>query len=225
MDTVLRDKLLGKFIVFDGPDGCGKTTQLQRFADDLTTGGGNVTRTRDPGGTDIGERIRAILLGDSLNNMAIQCETLLFMASRAQLVSEVIAPALESDRTVLCDRFISSTCAYQGAVGHDIQQVIALGRAAVGDAWPDLTCVLDLPAEVGLQRARRRSRESAGSDPSQSQPGDAMEARSLDFHRRVREIFRQLPELYPKPVVIVDADGTVEEVYDRIIEALSDAGL
>jgi len=210
LDSDLRDKLRGKFIVFDGPDGCGKTTQLARLADALTAAGGSVILARDPGGTVIGERIRDVLLGHDLSQMDVRCETLLFMASRAQLVAEVIAPALQSGQTVLCDRFISSTCAYQGAAGHDIAKVIGLGEVAVGEVWPDITCVLDLPSETGLARARRDDT-------------DAMEARPLAFHRRVRDLFAKMPELYPKPVVVVDATGTIDEVYASVIEALKHA--
>lgn len=222
MDSTLRDKLRGKFIVFDGPDGCGKTTQLRRLADALKAAGCQVVLARDPGGTEIGERIRGLLLGKHLHDMGVRCETLLFMASRAQLVFEVITPALAAGKTVLCDRFISSTCAYQGAAGHDVEQVIRLGQAAVGSVWPDVTCVLDLPADAGLDRVERRSTNGKHAAAADSTV-DAMEERPLEFHKRVRELFRQLPDSYPKPVVIVDADGTVDEVYARVIEALSDA--
>jgi dTMP kinase len=225
LSGVLRDILQGKFVVLDGPDGCGKTTQLGRLADALTEAGGRVVRTRDPGGTDIGERIREVLLGSSLDRMDVRCETMLFMASRAQLVSEVIAPALTAGSTVLCDRFISSTCAYQGAAGHDVEEVIRLGQAAVGEVWPDVTCVLDLPAETGLHRARGRSSAGgvvrSGCASGEVEACDAMEARPLEFHRRVRELFRRLPELYPKPVVVVDAGGSADEVFQRIVEALA----
>jgi len=220
LDNDLLKKLRGKFVVLDGPDGCGKTTQLARLAETLTAAGERVVRTRDPGGTPIGERIRNVLLSKHLDQMDVRCETLLFMASRAQLVSEVIAPALAAGQTVLCDRFISSTCAYQGAAGDDVEQVIRLGEVAVGEVWPDVTCVLDLPAETGLERTRRRP-AAAGQDGDAV--ADAMEARPLAFHRRVRERFRELPEVYPRPVVIVDASGSLDEVFDGVIEALSHA--
>ncbi|MBN1346845.1 MAG: dTMP kinase [Phycisphaerae bacterium] len=220
MDIELRDKLRGKFIVFDGPDGCGKTTQLARLAEALSTSGATVVRARDPGGTKVGDRIRAILLGDDLDHMDPRCETLLFMASRAQLVTEVIAPALRAGQTVLCDRFISSTCAYQGALGLDVDRVIRLGTEAVGETWPDLTCVLDLSAEAGLRRARHRAERA-----NDGSTADAMEARPLDFHRRVQELFCGLPGVYPKPVVVVEADGSIDEVFMRVIEALRHADL
>jgi len=229
----LPDKLRGKFVVFDGPDGCGKTTQLDRLADELTRTGQEVVRTSDPGGTEIGSRIRHLLLGYDLAKMDLRCETLLFMASRAQLVAEVIAPALRAGRTVLCDRFITSTCAYQGAGGGDVAEILRLGRWAVGDVWPDITCLLDLPPEAGFARTQRRPSQ-VGRNRKRSQQGeqfllipgadtDAMEARPLDFHRRVREIFLKMPDVYPKPVVVVDAIGSVEEVHARLTEVLRHA--
>ena len=110
----LPDNLPGKFIVFDGPDGCGKSTQSNRFAERVRAAGGGVTTCRDPGGTAIGDRIRSVLLDYDLSTMDVRCEAMLFMASRAQLIAEVVEPALDRNETVVCDRFITSTCAYQG---------------------------------------------------------------------------------------------------------------
>jgi dTMP kinase len=199
--------LAGKFIVIDGPDGSGKGTQLKRLAGVIEADGGRVCRARDPGGTEIGERIRHILLDFDLAKMDATCETLLFMASRAQLVADVVRPALAAGETVLCDRFISATCAYQGAAGMPQNRIVELGRQAVGDTWPDLTVVLDVPAEVGLGRIRSRAQ-------------DAMEERGIAFHRRVRELFRALPAVYPRPVVIVDGDRDVHAVWRDVEEAV-----
>jgi dTMP kinase len=226
----LGEKLVGKFVVLDGPDGSGKGTQLQMLESGLTGLGLGVVRAKDPGGTAIGSRIRELVLGQDLTAMDIRCEALLFMASRAQLVAEVIRPALAEDRTVLCDRFISATFAYQGAAGLDMKQIRQLGDWAVGQTWPDVTVVLDVPAEVGLARVGRASRVQSRS-PSAGQytifedaVSDAMERRPLSFHRRVREIFRQLPALYPRPVVLVDGTGSVQEVHRVVLEALAGAG-
>src|SRR6185436_4631396 len=152
----LKTKLSGKFIVFDGPDGSGKGTQLQLLAEKLTAAGLQVVRAKDPGGTPIGDRIRSVLLDFDLSTMDVRCETFLFMASRAQLISEVIEPALKASKVVLCDRFISSTCAYQGAAGYDPQRIIELGRLAVGNTWPQLTIILDVPPEEGFRRTGRK---------------------------------------------------------------------
>jgi dTMP kinase len=217
-------KLQGMFIAVDGPDGSGKGTQLERLEPWIAAQGGRCRRTRDPGGTTIGDRIRHILLGYDLSTMDPRCETLLFMASRAQLVAEVIRPALAAGETVLCDRFISATCAYQGAAGVPCEEIIALGRLAVGDTWPHLTIILDLPPEVGFERTGRgkgvRQRAARQKSLYERAAPDAMERRPLAFHRRVRELFRELPKAYPAPVVVLDAGRDVEAVWADVQEAV-----
>jgi dTMP kinase len=216
--VTLKEKLAGKFIVFDGPDGSGKGTQIERLARELGSQGIEVVCARDPGGTAIGDQIREILLHkDLLTGMDVRCETLLFMASRAQLVKEVIAPAVGAGKVVLCDRFISATCAYQGARGYDVGRIIELGRFAVGDTWPQLTLILDVPAEEGLKRAGRRCGAAAGGAAKH----DAMEARPVDFHRKVRELFRHLPMEYPGRIEIIDGTGTPDAVHEQILEVLT----
>ncbi len=226
-DTAL-EKLRGKFIVFDGPDGCGKSTQRKLLADALAAAGLGVVQCRDPGGTTIGDRIRHVLLDYDLSQMDVRCETFLFMASRAQLVGEIVEPALAAGSAVLCDRFISSTCAYQGAAGYDIQRVIEVGRYAIGDTWPDLTLIFDVPVEQGFARTGRKphhaiQRKSATGQRSMIDDAvvDAMEARPLEFHRRVREIYLALPKLYPRPVEVIDGRGPPEEVHAAAIEMLT----
>lgn len=215
MAATLKDKLAGKFIVFDGPDGSGKGTQIDLLARKLMGEGLPVVCTRDPGGTAVGDQIREILLHKNLlTAMDVRCETLLFMASRAQLVGEVIGPALRELKIVVCDRFISATCAYQGAAGYDLRKIIELGRFAVGDLWPQLTLVLDVPADEGLKRAGRRQGQAVGARH------DAMEARPIDFHRRVREIFLKLPGVYPGRVEVVDGGGSPDDVHQRVMEVL-----
>lgn len=229
LSTTLRQK----FLVFDGPDGGGKSTQRERLAAELRRADVEVVCCRDPGGTVIGDRIRSVLLDHDLSTMNANCEALLFMASRAQLVHEVIRPALAAGKTVLCDRFVSSTCAYQGAAGYDPRRTIELAHFAIDECWPDLTIILDIETEAGFERIGRkahhagkhRSRSAgegmliAGSRP------DAMEARSVEFHRRVRELFLQVHEYYPKPVVTVDARGTPDEVHTRVLDAIAHVAL
>lgn len=216
----------GKYIVIDGPDGAGKSTQIERLKQWIVALGGAWTYAKDPGGTPIGDRIRHVLLGFDLSEMAPRCEALLFMASRAQLVVEVIRPALAEGKTVVGDRFISATCAYQVAAGFPRDEVIALGRLAVGDTWPDLTIVLDLPPEIGFARTGRKPHH-VGKKAEVGQfsmfdgaTTDAMERRPLDYHRAVREIFRGLPGFYPKPVVVIDAEQSPDAIFAGIQEAI-----
>ncbi len=225
----LAKKLTGRFIVFDGPDGCGKGTQIRLLKQALTKAGREVVVGKDPGGTVIGDRIRQVLLGYDLSEMDVRCETLLFMASRAQLVGEVIDPAVNAGKVVLCDRFVSATCAYQGAQGYDVRRVIEVAPYAIGDRWPDVTVILDVDIEAGFARTGRQAhhagkhrKKHAGQQHmfDDVQP-DAMEARPIEFHRRVREIFLKLGEVYPRPVVTVDGRPDSETVHARVLEALA----
>lgn len=225
----LKDKLAGKFIVFDGPDGSGKGTQLGLLETRLRAEGLTVVRGKDPGGTDIGNRIRSVLLDFDLSDMDVRCETFLFMASRAQLVGELVEPALRAGHVVLCDRFISATCAYQGAAGYDSKRVIEVGRYAVGDTWPHLTLIVDVPTEEGFRRTGRKPHHAGVNrkkhDGNQGvlfadAHTDAMEARPLDFHRKVRELFLELPKYYPGQVAIIDGTGEPDAVQSRIIETI-----
>ncbi len=218
--------LAGKFLVFDGPDGAGKGTQLQRLQDWIREQGGAPVFAKDPGGTPIGDRIRHILLGFDLSEMNPHCEALLFMASRAQLCAEIIRPALAAGKTVVGDRFISATCAYQAAAGFPRDQIIALGRLAVGDTWPDLTIILDVPPEVGFARTGRKPHHVARRGDAgqlsmfEGSAADAMERRPLEFHRQVRQMFLELPQHYPRPVAVLDGCAPPDDVARRVQEAV-----
>lgn len=206
----LAKRLAGRFIVLDGPDGSGKSTQLTLLRDYLIGLGAEVRTVHDPGGTEVGEKIRSVLLDKETGHMEPMCEMLLFMASRAQLIEERVRPALEAGKVVLCDRFISATIAYQGAAGIESKTVIELGNLAVGDLWPDLTIILDAPVDVGMERI----------ELGRKCPGDRMETKGLSFHQAVRRIFKELPEYYPRPVAYVNADRKPEEVFESILDAL-----
>ena len=199
--------LAGRFVVIDGPDGAGKSTQCRLLADRLGGQGLQIHQVRDPGGTAIGDRVRGILLDVAHAEMSMRTELMLYMASRAQLVEQIVRPALSAGACVLSDRYVSSTIAYQGAGGADPQDVLAVANVATGGLWPDLTILLDLPAEAGLGRVQRAL--------------DRMEAKGLDFHRRVRQRFASLGKIYPGAVVVVDAAGSVEQVHQAIWQALS----
>jgi len=211
--TDLAKKLTGKFLVLDGPDGSGKSTQIAMLAAALTEAGADVETVRDPGGTLVGDRIREILLDPGSGEIAPECETMLFMASRAQLVAECVRPALAAGRTVLCDRFVSSTLAYQGATGIAAGTIVSAADAAIGGCWPDVTVVLDLSASAGLARI---------GDPDQH---DRMEAKGLEYHEKVRRGFLSLidGDVYPRPVVRVNADQGRDSVFAELLAALASA--
>jgi dTMP kinase len=206
----LVEKLAGRFIVIDGPDGAGKSTQAGLLADYLRSVGAAVRMVRDPGGTAIGDRIRQILLDRAHGEMAVQCELMLYMASRAQLAAEIIRPALAAGMCVLSDRYISSTIAYQGAGGIDPDAIRQVARIAVGPTWPDLTVVLDLPSDEGLARAGRLNGH------------DRMEAKGLEFHRRVRDMFLLQARQEPGRFVVVNASGSPGEIQTRLRGAIED---
>ncbi|MBS3735044.1 MAG: dTMP kinase [Phycisphaerae bacterium] len=206
--TDLADKLAGRFLVLDGPDGCGKSTQLTRLAAWLREQGADVLETRDPGGTPVGDRIREVLLDAAHAEMTVACETLLYMASRAQLWDEVIAPALDTRRCVLCDRWVSATVAYQGAGGADAEDILAVYRTVLGDVGPDLTVVLDLDAETALART------------GAAVGRDRMERKNAGFHRTVRELFLRQAQYRPDRFAVVDAAGDADAVACRIRETI-----
>lgn len=226
--------LRGKFIVFDGPDGSGKGTQIERLKALIESRTGQWVDAKDPGGTVIGDRIRHVLLGYDLSDMNPRCETLLFMASRAQLVAEIVEPAIGGGKTVIGDRFISATCAYQVAAGFPRDDVIKLGQLAVGETWPDLTIILDVPTEVGFERTGRKPHHARQTGRRRRDSGDqlnmfadaqvdAMERRPIEYHRKVREAFRDLPNFYPSPVVIINADRDPDETFADVTDALDHA--
>ncbi len=196
----------GKFITFEGGEGCGKSTHVARMAERLRAGGKTVLTLREPGGTDLGEEIRHILLRHKkMDGMVAEAELLLFCASRAQLVREVIQPALEAGAVVLADRFFDSTTVYQG-VGRriDAEKVALINRFAIGDCLPDLTLVIDLDPRIGLARARGR------------ELFDRMENQALDFHQRVRQGYLDLVRREPSRVKLVDGSASLDEVSAQI---------
>ncbi len=194
----------GRFIVLDGPDGCGKTTQARLLCHAITRMGREVRHLREPGGTPIGERVREILLDPAHEEMSVRTELLLYMASRAQLVEQVIRPALAEGAVVICERFLSSSVVYQGmAGGLGVAPVLQLGRVAVGGLAPDLTIVLDVDPATGLARL--------GRDP------DRMERKAIGFHRAVRAGFRALARDDPKRVKRISARGDPAAVHVRVL--------
>lgn len=206
----LASALRGKFLVFDGPDGSGKSTQLSMFLDATKRAGITVAEVREPGGTEIGEKIRDALLEHlDREEMSLRCEMLLYMASRAQLCEQVIDPALKRGDLVVADRFVASTYAYQGAAGGiPNEEIAAAAKIAMQGVEPDATLIFDVDQETAASRLNPLL--------------DRMEAKGAQFHAMVRQGYRSLIESDPdaKRYLGVDATGSPDEVFGNIKSAL-----
>lgn len=203
----------GLFITFEGIEGCGKSTQIDMLNVYLKEMGRSTLLTREPGGTDIGERIRAILMDASHANMSPVTELLLYGASRNQHIFEKIGPAIALGKIVLSDRYADATTAYQGAARCiDDKTIEALHEIATGGLKPDVTFLLDCPAEVGLSRAISRNQR----DP-EMQDMDRFEREKMDFHMRVRDGYLAIAKREPERVVIIDATLGIEEMHKDIV--------
>lgn len=214
--------MIGRFIVFEGVEGCGKTTQLntlnewlpqsvvlQRWHQYVAPNHPNVIITREPGGTDLGQMLRGILLGQNQyqtrSEIDYRTELLLYAADRAQHVHEALMPQLQNGAIVLCDRYIDSTIAYQGyGRGLDRKLIDQLNAIATGGLQSDLTLWLDLDVEEGLARTQKRGE------------ADRMEKSTLDFHHRVQQGFRELAIAHPDRIVRIDAQGSPQHIAQRI---------
>ncbi len=200
----------GKFIVFEGIDGAGKTTQLDLLRQELANRGYPVVYTREPGGTRIGELIREILLNPQHDELAPRTEAFLYAAARAQLVAQVILPALMKGKIVLCDRFVDSTLAYQGfGRGMDIPMLEQINQPATAGLVPDLILLLDFCCDFANGRIGRSGRGA-----------DRIEQEKREFHRRVRSGYLALAGREPGRYKIIDAAGPVEQIRDDILEAV-----
>ncbi|MEI7685882.1 MAG: dTMP kinase [Planctomycetota bacterium] len=194
------------FISLDGIDGVGKSTQCRLLAEALVRGGWDVVQCVDPGGTQVGQELREILLG-SKDNIAMPCEALLFMASRAQLVAEVIRPALAAGKAVVSDRYLLANVVYQGhAGGLDVDALWRIGEFATGGLEPDMTFILDLPLEIASKRRKGR---------------DRLETRGDDYFARVRQGFLHEAARLPQRVRVIDATGRVEEIHGEMMRSIA----
>ncbi len=199
--------LRGKFIVFDGPDGSGKSTQLRRFVAASQQAGLSVCEVREPGGTRVGERIRDILLDPIHDEMSLRCEMMLYMASRAQLVEEKIRPAIARGELVIADRYVSSTLAYQGTAGGlAYDDIVAVAKAACRDAWPDLVVIFDVDTATAATRLNPLL--------------DRMEQKGDAFHKRVREGYLDQARRDPKGYAVIDASKGPDEVTSALMDTL-----
>ena len=193
----------GYFITFEGGDGSGKSTQIRILRDRLTEAGYDVILTREPGGTVISEKIREIILDPANSEMDDMTEAMLYAAARAQLVRQLIRPALEEGKVVICDRFVDSSIAYQ-AYGRGLGDAVGvINTYAVDDCMPDLTILLRLDPEKGSDRIAGREH-------------DRIEQASDDFHKKVYEGYLKLEEMYPERILGIDASGTIDEIAEEI---------
>ena len=210
----------GLFITLEGLDGSGKTTQIKRLATWLQSRGIDPVITRQPGGTATGDRIRAILLDSRSTGLAFMTEMALMFADRAQAIVEVILPALEASRVVVCDRFTDSTEAYQGGgrqLGSEV--VLDLHRVICGNLQPDVTILLLPSLNASLARARRRNtRDEAQTGKDENR----FELEQDGFHRRVWEKYREIAEREPERVVLIEGDLSIDEIHQQIVNAVSE---
>jgi dTMP kinase len=215
------NKLRGKFLVFDGPDGSGKTTQCRRFASYAQSAGIPISNVREPGGTPIGEFIRKILLDPNSPNIDLRCEMLLYMASRAQLTTERIAPALKNRELVLADRFISSTLAYQGAMaGLPEADIRAVARIAIGDLQPHLIMIFDVNESTAASRLSGSPRGRKASGIQHTLFSDRMETRGLNQHRIIRQSYLDQARLEPDRHLVIDATADENTVFAKLLDSL-----
>ncbi|WHY77661.1 dTMP kinase [Neobacillus sp. WH10] len=195
----------GTFITFEGPDGAGKTTIIKLIAQELN----NVLLTREPGGIEIAEQIRRVILDKGNTAMDSRTEALLYAAARRQHLIEKVKPALDKGRVVLCDRFVDSSLAYQGyARGLGMDEVFTINQFAIEDFMPELTIYFDIEPEVGLKRINKNKGREI----------NRLDLEDLDFHKKVREGYHLLMERFPHRIVRIDASGTVDEVFQKTMQ-------
>lgn len=191
----------------EGPDGSGKTTQIELLKQYLESKGYDIVIAREPGGTAIGEEIREVILNPAHKEMSHMTELLLYASARAQLVSQVIEPALLEGKAVICDRFVESSAVYQGiGRGLGVDTVYEVNNYALGNVKPMLTIFMDLDAEQGIKRKKKQAEL------------DRMEQEDLSFHKRVVDGYRKLATLYPERIVPMDAMLPIEEIHSKIVE-------
>jgi dTMP kinase len=213
--------LAGKFIVFDGGEGCGKSTQARLLREKLQADVLPVLAVHDPGATRIGELVREILLNPQNDDMAMRCEMLLYMASRAQMMVEKILPALDAGQVVISDRFVSSTLAYQlGGDGLTAEDIRRVGEIAIKGRWPDLTLIFDLPVESSMARVRPKF-TLFPDDPRAGLDLDRIEQRSWDYHEQVRRNYLAQAAADPHRHRVINADRGIEHVHADVLSAVA----
>lgn len=211
----------GKFITFEGLDGCGKSTQMERLVKVLQEENLDVITTREPGGTAIGDRIRAVVLDSRTRGLAPLAEVALMFASRAQQIQENILPALERGTWVLCDRFTDSSEAYQGGGrGLGSEAILTLHRVLCGGLQPDLTILMDSDVSASVSRARRRNQQQKTNESAADE--NRFETESRAFFTRVREKYLEIAAREPRRVALIDARPSADRTHTRIVQVVRD---
>lgn len=206
----MYENLKGKSISFEGGEGSGKGTLLKSVIAELSKHNLDILSTREPGGTKISEQIRNVILDKENTDMCFETEALLYAASRAQLMSEIIFPAIKDNKTILFDRFVDSSCVYQGvARGIGADAVMNINTFATKNWLPDKTIILDIAPEIGLERISSNNRET-----------NRLDLESIEFHKKIREGYHELAAKYPERIVLVDASKSPEEVLEDVLEIL-----
>ncbi len=219
------NSLRGKFIVFDGGEGCGKSTQAKLLAERLDREGVRVTPVHDPGTTRIGGLVRQVLLDPENTDMSMRCEMLLYMASRALMMKVTILPALEQGHVVISDRFVSSTLAYQlGGEGLTAEEIRKVGDIAIGGRWPDLTLILDMPTDLSSARVQPKFVLPFPDQFKPKRAKDRIEQRSLEYHVKVRENYLSQAKADPKLYRVVDGSRAKEQVHEEIYKLVMQLG-
>jgi dTMP kinase len=199
--------MAGLFITVEGSDGAGKTTQIEKLKDYLSSKGYDIILCREPGGTAISESIRSIILNKEFMEMSYMTELLLYASARSQLVDQVIKPALKENKIVICDRFVDSSAVYQGiARGLGVELVYEVNQYAIGETFPDVTILLDISGQAGIKRKKNQGEL------------DRMELEAAEFHEKVSNGYRALADRYSDRIKKIDATQSIEEIHDQILE-------
>ena len=199
------------FITIEGPEGSGKTTAVEQAVKKLEEMGYQIVRTREPGGTEIAEQIRNVILDKNNTKMDPRTEALLYAASRRQHLVEKVWPALKEDKLVICDRYLDSSLAYQGgARGLGIENILNINLFATENTWPDLTLLFDLDPKIGLERIGKNADREV----------NRLDLEKMEFHTKVRNTFLELAKRYPDRYVIIDASQSREEVANKTLEVI-----
>jgi dTMP kinase len=203
-----KEKIMaGLFITMEGSDGAGKTTQIEKLKDYLSSKGYDIILCREPGGTAISESIRNIILNKEFTEMSYMTELLLYASARAQLVEQVIKPSLKENKIVICDRFVDSSAVYQGiARGLGIKLVYEVNKYAIGDTFPDITILLDISGQTGIKRKKNQGEL------------DRMELEAAEFHDKVADGYRMLADIYTDRIKKIDGTQTIDIIHNQIAD-------